>query len=301
MAKYISIDIGGTSIKYGIIDSSSRILSRNETDTESWKGGPSLVVKVSGLVHSLMQENEVSGICISTAGVVDIQKGEILHSSNLIPGYTGIRWKDTLQKRFGLPCEVENDVNCAGLAESVSGASKGCNPSLMLTIGTGIGGCLIADGEVYHGFCGSGCEVGYMHLPGGAFQDLGASSVLTKKVAERKADLEKNWNGRRIFREAYGGDRICNQAIDEMTDVLGQGVANLCYVLNPEVVVLGGGIMAQESFLKEKIVASVQNYLIPYIADRTKIRFACHQNDAGMLGAFYHFCKLHKVSYAVQE
>ena len=76
---------------------------------------------------------------------------------------------------------------------------------------------------------------------------------------------------------------------DEMTDVLGQGIANICYVLNPEVVVLGGGIMAQEDYLKGRVEKAVEKYLIPSIADHTRIAFARHKNDAGMLGAFYHF------------
>ena len=294
MAKYISIDIGGTSIKYGVIDDFVRILRKGETDTNAWEGGETIVERVSGLIETLKKDLEISGICISTAGIVDVEKGVILHSSQLIPGYTGICWKETLEQRFGIPCEVENDVNCAGLAEYTSGAARGTRLALMLTFGTGIGGCLVSDGSVYHGFCGSGCEVGYMYLPGGAFQDLGASSILTKKVAEWKKEPVSEWNGRRIFHEAKNGDELCIRAIDELVDTLGQGIANLCYILNPEVVVLGGGIMAQEEFLKEKIQSSVKSYLIPYIAERTKIQFALHQNEAGMLGAFYHFQNIHR-------
>ena len=83
---------------------------------------------------------------------------------------------------------------------------------------------------------------------------------------------------------------MCNQAIDEMCDVLGKGIANICYVINPEIVVLGGGIMAQEEFLKDRINAAMDKYLVSSIAKHTKLAFAKHQNDAGMLGAFYHFC-----------
>lgn len=188
-----------------------------------------------------------------------------------------------------IPCEVENDVNCAGLAESVSGASKGSSSSLMLTVGTGIGGCVIIDGKVFHGFSNSACEVGYMHMAGSDFQTLGAASILSGKVAEWKNEPTEKWNGYRIFKEAKKGDTLCIRAIDEMTDVLGQGIANICYVLNPEVVVLGGGIMAQEDYLKGRVEKAVEKYLIPSIADHTRIAFARHKNDAGMLGAFYHF------------
>ncbi len=108
-------------------------------------------------------------------------------------------------------------------------------------------------------------------------------------MAEWKNEPSERWNGYRIFQDAQKGDALCIRAIDEMTDVLGQGIANICYVLNPEVVVLGGGIMAQEEYLKGRVEKAVEKYLVASIASRTRIAFAKHRNDAGMLGAFYHF------------
>lgn len=294
MEEYISIDIGGTAIKYGVIREDGEIVYRNERKTESYKGGPSILAKTVEIVETLIQTHQISGICISTAGMVDTKKGEIFYSAPLIPGYAGTRFKETMEKRFGIPCEVENDVNCAGLAEYMSGASRGSSVALMLTIGTGIGGCIIVDGKVFHGFSNSACEVGYMHMDGSDFQTLGAASILTKKVAEWKQKSQEEWNGYHIFEEAKKGDELCNRAIDEMTDVLGKGIANICYVINPEVVVLGGGIMAQEAFLRSKIEKSLEKYLVPSIAKNTRIEFAKHKNDAGMLGAFYHFTGCHQ-------
>lgn len=147
----------------------------------------------------------------------------------------------------------------------------------------------MANGKVFHGFSNSACEVGYMHMDGSDFQTLGAASSMTKKVAEWKQEPVDMWNGYRIFEEAKTGDEICNRAIDEMADVLGKGIANICYVINPEVVVLGGGIMAQEEYLREKIESALKKYLVPSIVANTRIEFAKHRNDAGMLGAFYHF------------
>lgn len=289
MKKYVSIDIGGTAIKYGIINEEGIIISREEQPTEAYKGGPFILEKVIQIAENFCGSEDVSGICISTAGVVDTKKGEIIHSAPLIPKYTGINFKEALEKRCFIPCEVENDVNCAGLAEYVSGAAKGSRISLMLTIGTGIGGSLVVDGEVFHGISGSACEVGYMHMNGSDFQTLGAASILTRKVAEWKGETSDKWDGRRVFEEAKNGDELCNKAIDEMCDILGMGIANICYVLNPEVVVLGGGIMAQEQFLRSRIEEAVNKYLLPGIAAHTSITFAKHRNDAGMLGAFYHF------------
>ncbi|MBU3878083.1 ROK family protein [Faecalicatena sp. AGMB00832] len=287
--KYVSIDIGGTAIKYGIIDGTGKILTRSEMRTEAEKGGPSILKKAVGIVQELKRKEEISGICISTAGMVDTEKGEIFYSAPLIPNYAGTRFKEVMEETFGIPCEVENDVNCAGLAESESGSAKGSSSTLMLTIGTGIGGCIVLDHKVFHGFSNSACEVGYMHMFDSDFQTLGAASILTKKVALRKGEPAHFWNGYHIFEEAKAGDEICIQAIDEMVDILGRGIANICYVLNPQTVVLGGGIMAQEEYLKERIENAVARYLVSSIAQCTTIKFAQHRNDAGMLGAFYHF------------
>ncbi|MGN0371402.1 MAG: ROK family protein [Enterocloster sp.] len=294
MKEYISIDIGGTAIKYGVIREAGEFVSRSERKTEAYKGGPSILAKTVKITEELIRTHEISGICISTAGMVDTEKGEIIYSAPLIPNYAGTKFKETMEKRFGIPCEVENDVNCAGLAEYKSGAARGSSIALMLTIGTGIGGCAIIDGKVFRGSGNSACEVGYMHMDGSDFQTLGAASILTRKVAEWKQAPGEEWNGCRIFEEAKKGDELCIRAIDEMTEVLGKGIANICYVINPEVVVLGGGIMAQEAFLRGRIEKALKKYLVPGIAKNTRIEFAEHRNDAGMLGAFYHFQEVHQ-------
>lgn len=295
MKKYVSIDIGGTAIKYGVINSEGQIVEKEQMPTEAWRGGTEILNKVIGIVETYKKIYTVSGICISTAGMVDVEKGEIFYAAPLIPNYAGTKFKQVLEEKFQIPCEVENDVNCAGLAESVSGVAKQSKVTLCLTVGTGIGGCIIIQGKIFRGYSNSACEVGYMNMGDSDFQTLGAASILTKKVAERKKEPQERWNGYRIFEHAKKGDAVCCQAIDEMVDILGKGIANICYVLNPEIIVLGGGIMAQQEFLKEKIEQSVKRYLVPSIAENTKIAFAKHKNDAGMLGAFYHFTERHSM------
>lgn len=290
MKQYICIDIGGTSIKYGVIQEDLAFVSRGEIPTEAQKyGGPGIVKKICKITEDFLKDFSPLGVCISTAGMVDCQTGTISYASALIPQYTGTKLKNIIEERFGIPCEVENDVNCAGLAESYAGAAKGCSISLCLTVGTGIGGSIIIDGKVFHGFSGSGAEVGYMHLPGGQFQDLGASSILVKKVAELKQVDPDSINGKLVFERAKAGDPDCLKAIEEMTDILGMGIANICYVLNPEIVVLGGGIMAQKDFLYHRIRKAMDRYLIPSVSEKTQLAFAQNQNQAGMLGAYFHF------------
>lgn len=289
MKEYICIDIGGTSIKHGRIREDGSFIATGERETRAWLGGPAIMEKVTSIIEEYLKDSQAEGICISTAGMVDCEKGEITYSAPLIPNYTGTGIKKIIEDRFRLPCEVENDVNCAGLAENYAGASKGCRISLCLTIGTGIGGAIIIDNKVFHGFSNSACEVGYMNIGGQEFQKLGAASVLVKKVAERKGCGEEEINGKKIFEMAAQKDEDCIRAIDEMADVLGLGIANICYVLNPEIVVLGGGIMAQKDYLYDRIRSSLDRHLIPSVASKTKLAFAENQNLAGMLGAFYHY------------
>lgn len=294
MKFYVSIDIGGTSIKYGILDENIKFITSGEIATEAQKGGKNILEKVINTVSEYKKEYTLSGVCISTAGMVDCEKGEIIHASDLIPNYTGTQIKKTLEDIFSIPCEVENDVNCAGLAEYFSGSAKGASISLCLTIGTGIGGSIIINDRVFHGFSGSACEVGYMNMFKSKFEDLGATSILVKKVAKLKNCSENHIDGKLIFEMAKNNDEDCIKAIDEMVDILGMGIANICYVINPEVVVLGGGIMAQKDYLYDKIRLSLDKYLIPTISSKTKLEFAKNQNKAGMLGAYYNFISIHK-------
>ncbi|HFI2472702.1 TPA: ROK family protein [Streptococcus suis] len=289
MKTYLAIDIGGTQIKYGRLDEAGQVLESYKMDTEAYKGGPHILATVKKLVEDFHAQAPLSGVAISSAGMVDPDKGEIFYSGPQIPNYAGTQFKSEIETAFGLPCEIENDVNCAGLAEGISGAGQGSQISICLTIGTGIGGCLLVDGQIFHGFSNSACEVGYLHLSDGAFQDLASTTALVQEVARLHNQDPADWNGYKIFQEAKAGDAYCIAAIDRMVNYLGQGIANICYVANPEVVILGGGIMAQKDYLYEKIQAALKANLVSSLADKTKLAFAEHENAAGMLGAFYHF------------
>lgn len=289
MGNYFCIDIGGTSIKYGVLDEPAEFLMSGEIPTEAFQGGPGIVRRIVGLAKKWADQYSIAGICVSTAGMVDCEKGEITYSAPLIPNYAGTQIKRIMEDSLKLPCEVENDVNCAALAEYFAGAAKGSNIMLCLTIGTGIGGAAIINNQVFHGCSNSGCEIGYMNMPGGMFQDLAATSILVRRVAEEKGISEEAITGKYVFEQAKAGDGCCIRAIDAMADMLGMGIANICYVLNPETVVLGGGIMAQEEYLYPRIRKSLDKYLISSISGKTKLSFAQNKNQAGMLGAYYHF------------
>lgn len=313
MAKYICIDIGGTMLKYALYDPEKGFSERQEVPTGAEQGGPAILEKVCGIIASFIQEEEYrsaietglmqkdgdgarqfGGICISTAGIVDPETGSILHANENIPSYTGTQIKRTIEDRFHLTCEVENDVNCACLAEYFYGVAKGCSSCLCITVGTGIGGAFILNGSILRGHTNSACELGYLHVPGGTLDKRGSTRRLVLEVAERKGEKADIWDGRKVFQEAKKGDIISIEAIREMADILGHSIADLCYVLNPEVVVLGGGIMQQEMVLLPMIRESMDEYLLPGIAEHTELRAAQFRNNAGMLGAFCHFSARNK-------
>ena len=315
--RYFALDIGGTKTKYAILGEKGEILSTYEKDTEAQRGGSFILENVKGEIRRVLAELKgnppegaqadtkvdakaertteakteplLSGICISTAGMVDEIKGEIIHAGPQIPEYKGCKWKEEIERTFSIPCEVENDVKCAGLGEYSFGSGKGTSSMLCLTIGTGIGGSFILNGEVYHGTSHSAMEIGYMQIPGGMFQRMASTSALVKRVASRKGEPEELWNGKRIFEEVAKEDKICLEELDRLCDALSIGLSNLCYAFNPECIVLGGGIMEQKDILLPKIWGHLQEHLVPIVAENTRLLAASLGNRAGLLGAYVHF------------
>lgn len=270
---------------------------KGKVPTHAEQSGAAVLAQAKGIVVEYREKKLLDGICISTTGMVDPESGTIVYASDAVPDYAGISLKAEMEAAFGIPCEVENDVNCAGLAESISGAGKDSGMNVCLTVGTGIGGCLLVDKKVFHGFSNSACEIGYLRLPQGEFQREASARALCAHVSKKKQEkksIGERWDGVRIFQAAREGDRICTEEIDRLIDILALGIANICYVANPETVILGGGIMEQESYVRPRLEKALMQYLIPQVWKNTKICMAEYKNDAGMIGAFYHFRAMQK-------
>lgn len=289
MKQYVAVDIGGTQIKYGVIDEQDNVLVHEKMDTQAHLGGVAILEKVCAIVENYQNTYNICGVAISSAGMIDAQKGEVFYAGPQIPNYIGINFKKTIFERFKLPCTVDNDVNCAGLAECVSGVAKNAKVTLCLTIGTGIGGCLVIDGNVFYGSSYSACEVGYIPIKDGTFQELASTTALVNDVAFTTQTPSSDWNGYRIFEEAKQGNQVCIDAIDRMIAHLAQGIATICYVANPEIVVLGGGVMAQSQWIAPRLNQALDNCLVESVRKHIRIAFAQHENVAGMLGAYYYF------------
>lgn len=281
----LSFDIGGTSIKYGLINEKGDIIQSYLAETEAHLGGHHIVDTVCSLTADMMKQNDLEGIALSTAGMVDHETGTIIYANENIPDYIGINWKETIESRFELPCEVENDSNCAGLAEAVRGAGTGHSHVLCVTVGTGIGSSLVIDRKIYHGSNNQAMEIGYLNMSGTIFEKKASTSALVKKVGSQSSSPAQV-DGKMILKGAENGNKKYLTALDEMLDHLTYGLSHVIYTVNPDVLVLGGGIMEQEAFMLPRIKEKLKNRLIEPVFSNLKIISAEFGNSAGMIGAY---------------
>lgn len=286
MKYYVCIDIGGTAIKYGLASEEGNFVAKSSMPTQANLGGMGIVEKIKQIIKNYSAEKIISGVAISTAGVIDYTDGSIKFAL-AIPNYTGTKLKAIVEQTFKVKCAVENDVNCIGLGEMWLGAGKGKSSLFCMALGTSIGGCAVLDKKVIHGASNSAGEIAYMLIPGGNMHELVSTSRLVKDVAKaKKLSLEKV-NGKKIFTWARQGDEDCKLAINNLMQHLTDGIVNIVSVLNPEMIILGGGIMAQTEYLQPIIDDLLKTKLEPSVYEQTNIAFAKLQNDAGMLGALY--------------
>lgn len=283
----LCFDIGGTSIKYGNAkeqDGKLLLTECEEMPTDAKQiGGPGIVQRILEKTEAWREKYLIEGVAISTAGMVDSASGVIQYANENIPGYTGCNLKAAVEQRFHLLCSVENDVNCAALGEVTYGAGKGASSVLCMTVGTGVGGAVVLDRKIWHGHTGSAGEVGYMPVGGKSFESRGSVSALIRYVEERKGTV---LDGRQIFSLAKEGDEDCIDAIDSMCEVLAQGIACGICLLDPEKVILGGGIMAQGEYLGPVLKKHLRTYVSSYFLESCEVIFAALGNRAGMAGAY---------------
>ncbi|MED3467121.1 MULTISPECIES: ROK family protein [Bacillus cereus group] len=292
MKEYIAFDIGGTQIKYGIVSEIGRVLKRKTVATEIHLGGEQIIQKLIYVSKKIMNEHTIAGIGISTTGIVDINKGIVTGGADHIPGYSTIPIIDRLQEILKVPVSIDNDVNCAAFGEKWNGSGREKENFIMLTLGTGIGGAIFIDGELYRGHSFSAGEWGNMLIEGKTFEEVASISGLIRLVRKYKGKGE--WNGKRIFELYDKGNREVAQAVGIFFKHLAIGISNLAYIFNPETIIIGGGITDRgNEFLKE-VKEEVSKYLNQEIYNNCEIELAQNGNCAGMIGAIYHFLHHHK-------
>lgn len=285
--KNLVFDIGGTSIKYGVCQDNA-LTDMKEIPTNAEKGGPHILKTVISLIQA---HTDFDAIGISTAGQVHAKDGFIIYANQNIPGYTGIQYKKALEDLFHVPVAVENDVNAAALGEAVYGAGQDYSQFLMLTYGTGVGGAVINNREVYHGSSYSASEFGAMithsdvRLSGsdffdGCYERYASTTGLVQMIKPYRPELD---TGRKIF-QALSDDTVVD-IIDKWVNEIMLGLATLTHIYNPSCIILGGGIMAQPLIL-QKIEEKKSRFIMPSFA-HVHIIAAALGNSAGVLGANY--------------
>ncbi|MDO4292497.1 MAG: ROK family protein [Eubacteriales bacterium] len=285
--KTLVFDIGGTSIKYGCcID--GQLSAVKETPTEAQKGGRHILETVASLICT---EQGYDAIGISTAGQVDACSGTIIYANRNIPAYTGTRIREELESRFHVPVAVENDVNAAAMGEAVCGAGQGCPDFLCLTYGTGVGGAIVMNGEIFHGSSFSAAEFGAIVTHSeeklrqkdffdGCYERYASTTALVQRAMALDPALD---SGRRIFENLHRPG--VHEILDSWVDEILLGLSSLIHIFNPSCVILGGGVMAQPLILK-MIQARIGRFIMPSFA-HVSIRPALLGNTAGLLGANY--------------
>ncbi|SEI83595.1 ROK family protein (putative glucokinase) [Bhargavaea ginsengi] len=295
------IDIGGTSIKYGVLGSSGELIHHDSVPTEAWRGGDAVVEKVCGISDGLRRRFDIEGIAISSAGQIDNRNGSVVFATDNIPGYTGTPVAERVSRKTGLPVTVENDVNCTALGEHWKGAGRGVRNFVCMTIGTGIGGALFLDGQLFTGSAFSAGEIGHISLyrdgkpcncgNSGCYEQYASASALIALIRdayEGEPDLEA------FFDLVKEGEEVANEIFGRWVDDIATGLQSLVHSFNPECIIIGGGVSEQGEILRGAIEESLRKKVMPNHRKSLEVRLAEQGNRANLLGAAHHFIESRK-------
>lgn len=286
---FLCFDIGGTTIKYALFDETGNLVKRFEhLDTKVLMSQEKLGHKILEIINTTLISHNIEGVGISTAGVVNRSEGKVIYAGKTIPNYGSMKFKEVIESKYNIRCVVENDVDAALYGEKWAGTLNGVDNALLLTIGTGIGGSYTIGGEVAHGKERSIGEVGYMLIDGKPFQELASTTTLLLNASKI---MDRDLSGYEIIKLAKEKDQQILEVIDTMAKYLAIGILNLAYVIGPEKVILGGGIM--EEF--DVIEPFLNKYLEIFANDAFHLDFTLSKaklgNDAGMYGVLYKLLK----------
>ncbi len=288
--KIIGIDIGGTTIKADLYDDFGTSLNQFkeiETIIDYDLGTNQILNQVCDLIGEYILNYSIDGVGISTAGVVNANTGKIIYAGYTIPGYIGVNFTSEIEKRFGLSTFVENDVNCAALGELWKGQAKDKKNVVMVTIGTGIGGSIIVNGQIVNGFNYTAGEVGYISVGNSDWQSKASTTALIHLY--QKKSLKTNQTGRTFFTDLSSGDKIAKETFEIFVENLTKGLLTISYLLNPEILILGGGILAKKDILLPEIQSSLAKNVMDNRFLPKNVVAATLGNEAGRIGAVKNF------------
>jgi len=295
----VGVDVGGTNIKLGVVGPSGKVILRNSFATRPFASSRIRLIAAlcreieASIITAGLNKRQIAGVGIGLPGLIDFEKGIVRFLPN-IPGWRGVHLKSILQKRVKLPVYIDNDVKIITLAESKFGAGLGVKNLICMTLGTGVGAALILNGQLYRGEGNAAGELGHMplneHGPQcncggfGCFETyVGnrallalACRVMGKTVHSLEAifDLAKKGNTRALHFWKTAAEHI------------GNGLVGIVNLLNPRLIIIGGGISHNEKFLFKTITGTIRRRAMSLQGSAFKIKRAKFKDDAGIIGAY---------------
>ena len=310
MAYFVGIDLGGTNIKAGVVSEKGELLNRVSVKTNADRPMEDIITDMGKLAKEAIadagvNESDVAAIGIGSPGTPDNKAGTLVYATNL--PFVNAPMRKIIRSVIDLPVYIDNDANCAAMAESVSGAAADVADSVTITIGTGIGCGVIINNRIFSGFNQAGSEFGHTVLVAGglpcscgrkgcfeAYCSASALVRMTKEAAEANPDSKLNEvieergkvNGQTAFEAQRRGDEVGSKVVDTYLEYLSEGLANVINTFMPEVLLIGGGVCNEGDPLmvplREKTMS--KPFFGPGVR-KTEIRVAQMGNDAGIVGA----------------
>jgi glucokinase len=285
---FLGIDLGGTFVKLGVCTASGEVQGTMAIPTRPDRGPEDTVQRI-GEAGELLQKKlgRVKACCAGVPGPLDLERRILMRANNL-PGWINVRFPQMLGNRMGMPTYMENDANCAAWGEFIAGAGKGVQSLVLYTLGTGVGGGIVINGEMWIGASGAAGELGHMSIdPNGPMCGCGQPGCV-EQYASATAVAKKFGKGtaKDCFDAAKKGDAKAIAVVDWAADGLAVGLANMIHVLHPDIIVLAGGMALAGEFLLQKVREGVKRRVFGVFIE--KIRIEASQvpgDDAGWLGA----------------
>lgn len=301
----IGIDLGGTSVKYALIDNEGIFHFQGKLPSRADESAEAVIGQLITAIHEVKtfakeKGHTIEGIGIGTPGIVNATNRIVLGGAENIQGWENIYLADRIEKETGLPTELGNDANLMGLGETMYGAGRGATHVVFLTVGTGIGGAVVIDGKLFNGFANRGTELGHVPLIAdgepcacgsvGCLEHYASTSALVRRFGKRIAEAGiaypgEEVNGELIVRLYKEGDPIATESLNEHCDFLGHGIAGFINIFSPQRIVIGGGLSEAGDFYIRKVSENARRYAIPDCAVNTEIIAASLGNKAGCMGA----------------
>lgn len=300
MGKYIiGVDVGGTNIKLGLVGPSGRILAKTNVSTQSYgHGRAKLIDGLIQAIRQLAQENKIAwkdmrGVGVGLPGPVDFDKGVVVSLTN-IPGWRDVSLRDILQQRLQIPVWIDNDVNLITLGEWKFGAGKGCRNLVCMTLGTGVGGGLVLNDALYRGEGFAAGEIGHIPLnEQGPACNCGGAACFERYVGNRyllaravKIFKKKDIHLEDIFDLAGQGNSSAIRFWEETAAHVGNALVGIVNLLNPRLIIVGGGVSGNYRFMQETIRKVVRQRAMKVQRNMVKIVRARLGDEAGIIGAY---------------